>query len=162
MRFEKLILGVGVVATVALAATGTFGYNTGEGIADLQLHLALAVGTAMAVLFPHLWVLIYLLATGRGLRRAVAAGGEGATSALATLPALARARRRAFIALVAASATLLALVFSGAAANRETGGALHGTLFWATLVLQVGALVVEWRALRLNASLLAALDRPAG
>jgi len=164
MRFENLILGVGVAATVALAATGYLGYRGGPEGGGLDPHLTLAVGTAMAVLFPHLWVLIYLLASGRGLRRAVAAAGERTASGLATLTPLAGARRWAFVALAAASGTLLALVFSGGvAASRAggSGGGLHQALFWTALALQAAALIVERRALRVNASLFAALDRPA-
>jgi hypothetical protein len=156
MRFESLILAIGAVSTVALAATGALGYRgLAGGTAGLAPHVALAVAAVLGVLFSHLWVLFFLLGTGRGLRR-VAAGDEA-------LADLALARRWAFAALSATLGILLALVASGATAyTRPDVASAHAGLFWIVLALQVSALAIEWRTLRANAALLAALDRGPG
>lgn len=158
MRFEAVILAVGAAGTAVLAATGAWGYGGvgGMGGVGIEAHLMLAVGSALALLFPHLWVLFFLLATGRGLRRPAA----NTANTAAGLAAVAKPRRLAFAALGLAVAALAALLVSGAADYTHPGGlGLHAGLFWAALALQVAALAAEWRALAANGALLAALDR---
>jgi hypothetical protein len=160
MRYEKTILALAALGTVTLVVAGGAAYGgvaPGEG---LEPHLALALAASMGMLFSHLWVLFFLLATGRGLRRAAArrpAGGGDA--ALAGLDRLRGGRRLAFAALGAALAAIAALIATGGATFTRAGASgLHGALFFAALALQLAALAAEWRALAAHAALFAALD----
>ena len=57
MRFENLILGIGARRPPSRWRRPDLSATTpGRGSPALEPHLTLAVGTAMAVLFPHLWV----------------------------------------------------------------------------------------------------------
>jgi len=154
MVFERSMLTVALVATLAFAAAGVHAWLAPPAD-DLGLHVLLGLGSAMLVVLPHLWVLVYLLGTGRAVRREVV--DHGAPDA-----ALARARRHRLVALPP-----LALAVAGAVATVLLGppvvtGALdarlHAAVFAAALAAQLWALLAERRALRDHAALLAELD----
>jgi len=157
MAFERSMLIVAVVAALAFAAAGIHAW-VAPPTEDLGLHVLLGLGSAMLVVLPHLWVLVYLLGTGRAVRREVAE--HGAPDA-----ALARARRPRLAALPP-----LALAVAGAVATVLLGppvvtGVLdprvHAVVFAAALAAQLWALLAERRALRDNSALLAELDAAA-
>jgi len=154
MTFERSMLTVALLATVAFAAAGLHAWAAPPA-EDLGRHVLLGLGSSMLVVFPHLWVLVYLLGTGRAVRREVAEHGAPET-------ALARARRLLLLALPP-----LALAVAGAVATVLLGppvvtGVLeprvHAVAFAAALGAQAWALLAERRALRDNAALLAELD----
>jgi hypothetical protein len=147
MRFEITMITLGGLATVLLAAAGAQGYAA-VGPDDLAPHLLLALPALMAIALPHVWVAVYLAGTRRALGREPGAAGD--------LPAARALGHRALVAAVAALATLVALVVSGALAFTGTGApAVHGVLFWLLLLVQPAALALEWRMLAGNHRLLA-------
>lgn len=158
MRFERIIWGIGAAAGFGLAVTAVQGHGvSAEAPDDLWLHLALALGCAMAALFAHLWVAVFLLGTGRGLARWRAPGAEAVPD---TLPGR---RRLAWVAAAVATAAALGVLWSGGAAYAGVEGVgLHAALFWVALAVQTAALAVEWRALAANAARFAALRAAAG
>jgi hypothetical protein len=112
----------------------------------------------MLVVFPHLWVLVYLFGTGRAIHREVAEHG-------APESALARVRGHRLAVLPP-----LALAVAGAIATVLLGppvvtGALdprvHAAVFLGAVALQLWAVVAERRVLRDNSALLGELDAAA-
>lgn len=143
MRFEISMMVVGVLALALLTAAGAHGHaSTSE--AALPLHLLLGMGAMMAIALPHLWVLLYLVGTGRALAALPEKDAAGGT-----------ARWIAVGAALAALALTVAIAVSGTAAYAGVGGFWHGELFWALLVAQPVALALEWRALARNGRLFA-------
>jgi hypothetical protein len=158
MHFERIIWGIGVAAGLGLAVTAVQGRGVSAGAPEgLWLHLALALGCALAALFAHLWVAVFLLGTRRGLARWPEAGAEAAPGGLTGR------RRVAWIAGAVAAAAAVALLWSGSAAYAADAGAgLHAALFWVAIVAHAAALAVEWRALAANAARFARLRAAAG
>lgn len=155
MRFEKTIFAVALAGTAGFVAVGAAAYGGVRAGDGLEGHLALSLAAAMAMLFPHLWVLFFLFASGRGLRRAIRRSGAGEGSReLSALTAGRRLRWLAFAAVALAVAAATALLASGVVAfTRTDAPRLHNALFYLTAVVQLAALVVEWRALVANAAL---------
>ncbi len=173
MRYEKIIVGIGLGGTAALVAAAVLGFGgvrPGEG---LELHLALAMAATLGVLLAHVWVLVFLAGTGRGLRRLAADRARGFERPARAFARLRRVRRWAVAAAAAAVGAAAALVLSGgaaftgsavmpggAASMRAHAAAIHAGLFALALVLQLAALAVEWRALRANRALFRVFGSP--
>jgi hypothetical protein len=153
--FERSILTVSLVATAAFLAAGVHGVLAPVG-EEIQLHVLLTLGSSMLVVFPHLWIAIYLAGTGRAVRLEAAAGRA---TAAAGVEARAHLRRALAPALLAAAGALATVAAGQAVVAGSLSGGHHLAVFVAALVLQGVALAVEWRTLGRNALLLAGLDR---
>lgn len=156
MSFERSIVTVSAVATVAFLAAGVHAFLVPPDEA-MQLHVLLTVGAVLLLVFPHLWTVIYLIATGRaiGLEEGEAARDAAAASRRllwGALPALLLASLGAFATIAVGQGIL--------AATSQPWH--HVTAFGATLGLQAWALFAGRRALYANAALLDRLDAPAG
>jgi len=148
------MLTVAALATLAFAAAGIHGWAAPPAD-DLGRHVLLGLGSAMLVVFPHLWVLVYLLGTGRAVRCEVAEHG-------APDSALDRARRLRRSALPPAALAVAAAVATVLLGPPVVTGVLdpraHAIAFGAALACQLWALWAERRALRDNAALLTEFD----
>ncbi|HMB55379.1 MAG TPA: hypothetical protein VKU40_18820 [Thermoanaerobaculia bacterium] len=153
MLFERSILTVSVLATVAFAAAGVHAW-AGDPAADLGAHVLYALAAALLVVFPHVWTLIYLAMTGR------AAAGEVDDRNVSprVLSRVKRNRRRAWPPLVLASLGALGTVALGWNAQVDTHAWTHGACFAATLAVQLWAVWAEKQSLWDNADLLTDLD----
>lgn len=156
MPFERSILVVAVLATVAFAGAGIYSFFD-PGLDELRTHVLLTLAAVLLLVFPHLWTAIYLAATGRAIRREIAAGrGEPAAAA--------EARRhlvRALPPLLLASLAACATVALGQGILAGTTRPWHHLIAFAvTLALQLWALLTEYRTLTANARLLTRLDIP--
>lgn len=154
----RALLIIGVVATLGFAATGILGYwITGPADAGMPRHMLIALGSCLLLLFSHLWILFYLVGTGRAIRLTI--------KELGLDPGLGEATRRfkscypwLLAATVAALATFL---LGGFVATKALPRWTHHSLFFATLALQAVALWLEGRALTGSEELIGDVDRSA-
>jgi hypothetical protein len=156
--FERAILVVSVLATAAFVAAGAHAalVPAGEG---MRLQVLLALGSAMLLVFPHLWVVIYLTGTARAVRLEVAAGRAPATA----LAAARGWRQRVLLPLGLATAGALGTLAAGQGVALGMLRPVHQVaVLGATLACQLWAVAAEWRSLRGNAGLLAGLERGGG
>jgi hypothetical protein len=153
----RVLLIIGVLATLAFLATAVLGYRLTEGATDpgVPNHLLIGIASVVMMLFSHSWIVIYLAATGGAVREAVR--DHGADPAF---DAACRALRRRAIPL-AAGATVLgfATFLLGAGVIPKLVPAwIHHALFYATVLVQGLTLWIEGRALGENEKLLTDLD----
>lgn len=146
---------VALLATVAFAAAGVHAWIVPPDLDLMRVHVLPTMVSSLLLIFPQVWVLIYLLATGRVVRRELA---DGAASP-ADLATSRRLRRRALppVALSATAALVTVLLGFGLVSGAAEGPA-HALAFVATLTLQLWALAVEWPTLRDHARLLRELE----
>ncbi len=157
MIFERSIFAVALVATAAYAAAGAVAALAPDAL-DLRLLVLLTLGSSMLLVFPHLWVVVYLAGTGRAVRLEAAAG----RATVADVAAARRALRRVVVPAALAAAAALGTLAVGQGIESGTGRPwTQAAAFATTLALQVVALVVEWRVLRANGARLAALEAAA-
>lgn len=154
MHFERSILVVAGVATLAFLGAGVYSFFD-PGIEEMRLHVLLTLGAVLLLVFPHLWIALYLVGTGRAVRREAAAGrADGADVAEAR-----RHLRRALPPLALASLGALATLAVGhGILTGATRPWHHVAAFGATLALQLWALLAERRTLTRHAALLARLE----
>jgi hypothetical protein len=152
--FERSILVVSVLATLAFLGAGAYSFFDPQ-LEEMRLHVLLTLGAVLFLVFPHLWIGLYLFGTGRAIRREVAEGrAEAGAAAEAS-----RHLRRALPPLLLASLAALATIALGQAILAGTAAPWHHlTAFALTLLLQLWALQVERRTLTRNAALLNRLD----
>jgi hypothetical protein len=154
--FERSILVVALLATVAFLGAGVYSFFDPE-IEEMRLHVLLTLGAVLLLVFPHLWIALYLLGTGRAVRREVA---EGRAAAAAAAEAR-RHLRRTLPPLVLASLAALATIAVGHGLLTGTTEPWHHVAAFAlTLALQLWALLTEHRTLTAHAALLTRLDTP--
>lgn len=130
------IWSLAVLATGGILATGLAGYRAGLDVSHLRGHLLAALASTMLLTFAHLWILLYLLATARLLRREAGERGidEEAVDGFA---------RRAVLPFTLALGGVAAMLASGAMAYAGTLSATsHGVVFWVGSAAQVVALVL--------------------
>jgi hypothetical protein len=152
--FERSILVVAVLATVAFVAAGAYSFFDPQ-LDEMRLHVLLTLGAVLLLVFPHLWIGIYLAGTGRAIRREVAEGRAEPSAAAES----ARHLHRALPPLLLASLAALATVALGQSILAGTAQPWHHvTAFVVTLLLQLWALLVERQSLTRNARLLDRLD----
>jgi len=144
MKFGRIMIFVGLAATLGLVATGFQGYGGLADRAALGRHILLGLIALLLFVMAHSWVLIYLTGMHRLLRRV--AGESGRVEALP--PRLLAFRSRTLPVLLATIVGAIAVfllgteVFSG-----RLSGSVHGAVLWVTVVLQGLAMALEWRAL---------------
>lgn len=156
MKFGRIMLAVGIVATLGLVAAGVQGYaalDQGTEGRDLSTHVLVGLVAVLLFVLAHGWVLIYLVGIGRLLRQEAHAAGREMV-----LEASVRSLwRRAVPPLVAAVAGVGVFVLGSAVYAGRVTGAVHGAALWATVALQAWAAVAEWRALAASERALTAL-----
>jgi hypothetical protein len=152
--FERSILVVALLATVAFLGAGAYSFFDPQ-LGEMRLHVLLTLGAVLLLVFPHLWIGLYLFGTGRAIRREVAEGRAEPSAAVEA----SRHLRRALPPLLLASLAALATVALGQAILLGTAEPWHHvTAFVVTLLLQAWALLVERQSLTQNAQLLDRLD----
>lgn len=152
--FERSILVVAVLATVAFLGAGAYSFFDPR-LDEMRLHVLLTLGAVLLLIFPHLWIGLYLFGTGRAIRREVAEGRAEPSAAAEA----GRHLRRALPPLLLASLAALSTIALGQAILAGTAQPWHHvTAFVVTLLLQLWALLVERQSLTRNAHLLDRLD----
>ena len=137
-QFGRILLVIGILATLALVAVGIEGYRMEISREAIRRHLALSLVVVLALFFAHCWNFLYLSSLGRGLRAFDGLSIDGWRW---------RERRPTAFALAAAVISLLGLFLLGPAAMLDMiPGWFHGVAFVLALALQVWALVLESRA----------------
>lgn len=157
--FARIMVVVGALAALGLAAAGWHGYAGFDGRSGLERHILLGLAALLVFATAHCWQLFYLL----GLARVLAETAErsGRRSAL-TAPLL-RFRSRTLPVVAAAVLAAIAVFVVGAAMHGEqVGGRYHGPLLWVALGLGAWATVAEWRTVVASERALVALREPPG
>jgi hypothetical protein len=153
----RSLLIVGALGTVGVVVTAVLGYGLhSPGDPGMPRHIIAALASLLPVMFSHVWILLYLLGTGRVIRDAVRESGMDPSP----LAESRRLRRVCYSWLLLAAGLVLAdfLLGSAVAANAARPWAHHG-LFWAAVAAQGIALWSEWRGLAANERLLGEVDR---
>lgn len=176
-KHGKILLVLGVLGSLALIGAAVQGYGVHGAATDrgpLQTHLIYSLGATLAVFFSHTWVIVYLLSLRRELRKwhrlrpdrqepeeattgsepmgESSGAGEGAGEDVPVSPSIGWAAAASVLVLASfllGPATLLLVVPPW----------VHGGTFYLALTVQIGALVVELRALGRGDRALAACRR---
>lgn len=147
-RWSRSILIVGCLAVLALVVIG-LAIDAGESYAT---HALAGLGATLLAVFAQVWVLIFLLASGRLLARMERAGEVSAD----VLGEAARLRRRSWPwAVLAVLAVLAALISGGGVSSTYVSPPVHRAAFWLAVALQAVALWAEGRNLAAHDGLLA-------
>ena len=148
---------LGALATVGVAVAAGLGYGLhSPSDPGMPRHVIAALASSLLLMLSQIWILLYLLATGKVIRDAVREGGLGP----APLIALRRLRRVCYPAILLAAALVLAtFLVGGVVASKGAPPWVHHALFWAALAVQAVALWVEWWGLAGNERLLVEVDR---
>src|SRR5262245_44512808 len=147
----RALLIVGWLATVGLAANGVLGYMLGSSLHSLQPHLLLGLVSCLLLLFSHSWVMFYLIGTGKAIKDAVKEN---------QLESALHERTKAFKnttypwLMGAMGLAIATFVLGGGYVAGAVPSWVHVVLFYATLVVQVWALVLEGRVLLQNERLM--------
>lgn len=155
-RFAKIMQFLGWLGLALLAAVWTQGFFVRDQPPALARHSILAIAAAGFCILPRFWTLAYLplAARGRASRRPA---GRSRTEASARL------RRLATIAAVVALAGVAgSFALAGGVVLRKVTPLAHGLVGGLALALQIGALLVERRALLADAAEMRSLDLAAG
>ncbi len=157
--FARIMVVVGALAALGLAATGWHGYAGFDGRSGLERHILLGLAALLVFATAHCWQLFYLL----GLTRVLAESAEESGRRSALEPRLVRFRTRTLPVVAAAVLAAIAVFVVGASMHGEqVGGRYHGPLLWAALALGAWATAAEWRTVIASERALAALrSRPA-
>lgn len=145
----RTMIFVGFLAVLALGAAGVQGFLRVEGTMErgdpaLQPHILLSLVAVSLALLAHGWIVIYLTATARVVRRFAAQHGRGDLVG----PRLDRFGRRTVPPAVLGFLAVLATFLLGASAQAGwVGGVWHVMAFAAAVLFQLWALAVEWPAL---------------
>ena len=151
-RWSRIVLGIAVAGLAGWIATGFQGRLVGAEREALALHTLAAFASTLALILADAWIVIFLVACERSLRRA----GHGAGGPLGHL-ALVR-NRVTILAIAAAAATLAQVMLSGRYFPGRLPGWSHVALACVALLLQ-GALWIAARgALRTQHAICAALE----
>ena len=153
----RSLLIVGALGTAGVAAAAVLGYGLhSPADAGMPKHIITALVAILLVMFSHVWILLYLLGTGKVIRDGVREGELDP----APLMESRRLRRTCYSWLLLAAGLVIAdfLLGSAVAANAAQPW-VHHALFWAAVVAQGIALWSEGRGLATNERLLGEVDR---
>ena len=142
-RFAKIMQFLGWLGFALLAAVWTQGFFVRDQPPELARHSQLAIAAVGLCILPRFWTLAYLQLAARGRASRRPAGA---------LPSAAeRFARRRRLATIAAGVALVALAGSfalaGGVVQRRVSPLAHGLAGCVALALQIGALLLERRAL---------------
>lgn len=153
----RALLIVGVMATLGLIASAVFGYLLeGPPGPRMQLHILVALASALLLLFSHCWIMFYLIGTGKAIKDAVREYGLEQ----ALVEETKRFKNVSYPSLMLAMTLAIAtFVLGGGAAMNALPSWIHHVLFFATLVVQVRALWLENLVLVDNEKLMADINR---
>jgi 4-hydroxybenzoate polyprenyltransferase len=147
----RALLIVGWLATVGLAATGVLGYLYGSTVTTFQPHMLVGLVACLLLLFSHCWVMFYLIGTGKAIRDAVKENHLETELTERTKDFKNRTYPWLMLAMGLAIATF---VLGGGYVAGALPSWIHVVLFYATLVVQVWALVLEGQVLLQNDNLM--------
>ena len=152
----RALLIIGLMATLGLLGTGALGYSL-HGPLDphLRSHVLAALATSLLLLFAHCWIMFYLIGTGRAIKDAVNEYRLDPQYIEETK----RFKNQSYPMLMLALGLAMATFILGGAAATGTLNWLHHALFYATLLAQLRALQLEWRAVGENERLMADINR---
>lgn len=154
-RFAKIMQSLGWLGVVLLAAVWTQGFFVRDQPPALARHSILAIAAAGLCILPRFWTIAYLPLAARGRANRRPAGGRRAEAS-------ARLRRLATIAGVLALVGVAgSFALAGAVVLRKVSPLAHGLAGGVALALQIGALLVERRALLADAVEMRSLDAAA-
>lgn len=139
--FGRVMVAVGGLSALGMAAVGVLGYRGVAKGAGLREHVLLGLATLLLFVLAHAWVAFYLVGAARVLGGAAMEGGRAPEPPVpavhrSTLPPL----------LLAVAAALATFVVGSAVHTGAASAGLHGALLWLTLLLQTWAGRAEWRA----------------
>lgn len=144
MKFGRIMIVLGILATLGLVATAVQGYAGVHGRAGLKEHVLLGLVALLLFVLAHCWILVYLVGIDRLLRPLARAAGRDDV----VEPPLRSFRSRTLPLLLAAVFGGIAVFTLGSEAySGRMSPSVHGVLIWVTVALQAGAVAVEWRAL---------------
>ena len=151
----RALIVVGAVAVAAFLAAGVLGFEASDR-GNLRLHLLVGFVSVLLLLLSQVWILIFLVASGRAVRRTVERAGLDPA-----LAAESRARVRRLAPWLASAVLLSVATF---ALGPQMGGGraprwLHAGLAAVALAAQLSALVLERRELGAHALRLGELAR---
>jgi hypothetical protein len=144
------------LATLGLIATGVIGYVATE-VESYGLHLLIALGSCLLLLFSHCWIMFYLIGTGKAIKEAVAAENLSPELVEETKALKNRSYPGLMLAMALAMATFI--LGGGVATGSFIPSWFHLVMFLITLFAQVRALWTEHLVLLDNAKLMRRVDR---
>jgi hypothetical protein len=157
----RSLLIVGLLGTVGVVVTAGLGYGLhSPGDPGMPRHIIAALASILPVMFSHVWILLYLLGTGKVIRDAAREAGQTDLDPAPLMAESRRLRRVCYSWLLLAAGLVMAdfLLGSAVAANAARPW-IHHALFWAAVAAQGIALWSEWRGLAANERLLGEVDR---
>ena len=151
----RALLMVGALATLGLVATGVIGFVATE-VESYGLHLLIALGSCLLLLFSHCWIMFYLIGTGKAIKEAVAEENLSPELVEETKALKNRSYPGLMLAMVLAMATFI--LGGGVATGVFIASWFHLVMFLVTLFVQVRALWTEHLVLIDNAALMKRVD----
>lgn len=152
----RALLIVGAIATLGLVLTGLAGYFFSAEEDSLGLHLTLALGSSLLLLFSHCWIMFYLIGTGKAIKEAVAEYGLEPDLIERTK----EYKNRSYPSLMLAMGLVMAVfIIGGGVYTRFIPAWIHHTLFYLALVVQFRTLRIEHAVLVENDALMSSIDR---
>jgi len=157
-RFAKIMQVLGWAGAALLAVVWAQGFVVSDGAPELARHSAIAIAAACLCTLPRFWTIAYLALAARGRRvqrRSTAGSGPSATGKRA-----AWMRRQALIASMLALIGLSgSFALAGATLMHRVSPAAHAAVGFVAIALQIGALLLERRALRADTREMSELAR---
>ncbi len=147
----RALLTVGALATLGLVATGVIGYVATE-VERYGLHLLIALGSCILLLFSHCWIMFYLIGTGKAIKDVVAEENLSADLVEETKALKNRSYPGLMLAMALAMATFI--LGGGVATGSLIPSWFHQVMFLITLFVQVKVLWTEHLVLLDNAELM--------
>ena len=147
----RALLIVGWLATAGLVATAVIGYLLGSAVKVLQPHLLLGLVACLLLLFSHSWVMFYLIGTGKAIKDAV--NENHLETELSERTKAFKSRTYPWL-MAAMGLAIATFVLGGGYVAGAVPSWLHVVLFYATLGVQVWALVLEGQVLLQNERLM--------
>lgn len=147
---------VGVAAAVLFAISALTGFSVNLPRRQLQLHLLSSLGSGTLAFFCQLWIVLYLVATDRLLRRTARREGFEAE----VVPLLDRLLARTLpVLLPTLGLVVVAVALGGEVYTGRLSAAVHQALGWVALASQGAALAVEKGVLDRHEALVLEVDR---
>jgi hypothetical protein len=153
-RFARIMQFLGWVGVALLSGMWALGFSVGEDTVLLSRHTAGALAAACLCVLPRFWTIAYLALAARGrARRQPSAGGAPATTAGRQASMRRRVRQWANIASIAALVGLaVAFAIAGSVLLRRVSPLVHALSGAGAVALQIVALLLERRALLVDAA----------
>ncbi|MEO7793238.1 MAG: hypothetical protein ABIV06_00580 [Thermoanaerobaculia bacterium] len=146
-RFARIMQFLGWTGSALLAAVWAQGFRVQDGVPELARHSTLALVAALLCVLPRFWTIAYLYLAARGRARIHDKQGSGDAAGRKA----ARVRRQALAASALALVGLSgSFALAGALLLRHTSPISHAAAGALAVALQVVALVLERRALRVD------------